>query len=72
MFFLLLSNRVIDNKISIGMIIILENIIKYFLDSYMRILSLFKELYKFRISKKRIDDLRELIECYNIGLIKEK
>lgn len=57
MFFLLLSNRVIDNKISIGMIIILENIIKYFLDSYMRILSLFKELYKFRISKKRIDDL---------------
>ena len=22
--------------------------------------------------KKRIDDLRELIECYNIGLIKEK
>ncbi len=56
-FFLLLSNRVIDNKTSIGMIIILQNIIKYFLDSYTRILSLFKDLYKFKISQKRIDDL---------------
>ncbi|MBP3841074.1 MAG: ATP-binding cassette domain-containing protein [Bacilli bacterium] len=56
-FFLLLSNRVIDNKMTIGMIIILENILKYFLDSYTRVLSLFKDMYKFKISKNRIDNL---------------
>lgn len=56
-FFLLLSNRVIDNKMTIGLIIILENILKYFLDSYTRILSVFKDMYKFKISKNRIDNL---------------
>lgn len=57
MFFLLLSNRVIDNEMSVGMIIILDNIIKYYLNSYNRILTLYSDYHKFKISKRRIEDL---------------
>ena len=67
LFFLILSTRVIDNKLSIGMIIILENIIRYFSSSFLRLIYLYKDLYKYNISKKRIEELfmirEEKFEC---------
>lgn len=57
LFFFILSIKVIDNKLSIGMIIILENIIKYFSSSFLRLIYLYKDLYKYNISKKRIEEL---------------
>ncbi|MBR4619137.1 MAG: ATP-binding cassette domain-containing protein [Bacilli bacterium] len=69
LFFLLLSLRVIDNKINLGIIIVLESIVRYYFGSFNRILSLYSDYYKYRISKSRIENLfmikEENFNCSN-------
>lgn len=57
LFFLISSISVIDKKISVAMIVILQNIINYFMESFNNILLLNSEYTQYKVSKKRIEDL---------------
>lgn len=51
------SILIIQNKMTLGDLIVFQTILNYYLSSYQNSLSLYKEYHKYRLSKSRIEDL---------------
>lgn len=48
---------IIENKFSVGNLIVFQSLLGYYLSAYQGVLSLYKEYHKYKISKARIEDL---------------